>query len=106
MGGDTTNALAVEDKAATGCMPSFMAQSNAGAGKQTTSGSCVQKESVHACPPKEVIFHVGREAELNLNFGGGNDLQIRFFDDSGRENWRKGLAYYLAKQEKTWTRDA
>jgi len=50
----------------------------------------------------EVTYGAGADAELTLKFG--KTCGIRFFDDSGREHWRRALAYSLSRTEKPWAR--
>jgi len=48
-------------------------------------------------PPKDVIFNnAADQPDLKINTGSGSVL-IRFYDDEGRESWRRALAYYLTK---------
>lgn len=57
----------------------------------------------YALPPSEITFETRNEADLSLQFSSGA-LCIRFFTDSSREIWRRGLAYALVKSEKGWSR--
>jgi len=57
----------------------------------------------YALPPSEISFETRNEADLTLQFSSGA-LCIRFFTDSSRELWRRGLAYALVKSEKGWSR--
>eukprot|EP00913_Durusdinium_trenchii_P001956 g1809.t1 len=50
-----------------------------------------------------IHFETRNEADLTLHFSGGA-VCIRFFTDSSRELWRRGLAYVLTKSEKGWER--
>eukprot|EP00929_Paragymnodinium_shiwhaense_P058630 TRINITY_DN29370_c1_g1_i2.p1 TRINITY_DN29370_c1_g1~~TRINITY_DN29370_c1_g1_i2.p1 ORF type:complete len:2068 (+),score=611.52 TRINITY_DN29370_c1_g1_i2:450-6206(+) len=52
----------------------------------------------------EVTFETSEDATLALKFGGQN-VNIQFYDDSGRELWRKALAYYLAHGGSSWERN-
>lgn len=54
-------------------------------------------------PPTMVSFETGAEADLSLNFK-GSSVTIRFYDDSGREFWRRALAYYLTRSNTAWER--
>merc|ERR1712139_102647 len=57
-------------------------------------------------PLKEITFDVtGEQPDLLLSFARGGDMNIRFFDDTQREEWRRALAYYLSKGDSTWTRN-
>lgn len=57
----------------------------------------------YSLPPSEIHFETRNEADLTLHFSGGA-VCIRFFTDSSRELWRRGLAYVLTKSEKGWER--
>lgn len=63
-------------------------------------------DSHHDLPPKEVIFKTSPEADLVIKFKSGYVMDIRFFDDTEREHWRRALAYCLFRTtQKVWTRD-
>lgn len=47
-------------------------------------------------PPTAVHFEPNDEADLILEMG--EKIHIRFFDDTAREEWRRGLAYALNKK--------
>lgn len=64
-------------------------------------GPVLAKSSVKNLPPREVTFDTCREPILALNFD-GEPFQIRFYDDSARETWRRALASYLS--HRSWTR--
>eukprot|EP00439_Symbiodinium_sp_Y106_P032162 s3992_g3.t2 len=54
-------------------------------------------------PASEIHFESRSEADLTLHFSSGA-FCIRFFTDSSREVWRRGLAYTLIRGEKGWER--
>merc|ERR1712086_418412 len=64
-------------------------------------------ENEFKLPPKEITFDDTSEApDLILNFPRGGEVTIRFYDDTGREDWRRALAYYLAtKADTSWSRN-
>jgi len=53
-------------------------------------------------PPKEVVFETTQEPIVDLKYG--EPIRIRFYDDTGRENFRQGFAEHLAKKS-TWLRE-
>jgi len=53
-------------------------------------------------PPKEMVFENSARPELTIK--GDSTVLIRFYDDAGRESWRRALAYALSKAGGPWTR--
>jgi hypothetical protein len=64
------------------------------------------KDSFPLSKLSEVVFGEGESATLEVVFG-GRRIDIEFFDDLGREIWRRGLAYALNKSDTAsqWKRD-
>jgi hypothetical protein len=64
------------------------------------------KDSFPLSKLSEVVFGEGESATLEVIFG-GRRIDVEFFDDLGREIWRRGLAYALNKSDTAsqWKRD-
>jgi len=77
-----------------------------GVGKKAVleaSGKVLEKEEeVCLVPITEAVFEPYPQAELKLT--GDKSIAIRFFDDPGREAWRRGLAYLTAASGKGFRR--
>jgi hypothetical protein len=64
------------------------------------------KDSFPLSKLSEVVFGEAESATLEVVFG-GRRIDVEFFDDLGREIWRRGLAYALNKSDTAsqWKRD-
>jgi len=68
--------------------------------------SVLQYSSRCVLPPQEVVFRNSAEADLMITGKHDNVIDIRFYDDTEREHWRRALAYILFKTtQKVWTRE-
>eukprot|EP00928_Gymnodinium_smaydae_P067752 TRINITY_DN5075_c2_g1_i1.p1 TRINITY_DN5075_c2_g1~~TRINITY_DN5075_c2_g1_i1.p1 ORF type:complete len:1545 (-),score=431.35 TRINITY_DN5075_c2_g1_i1:77-4177(-) len=73
------------------------------ASKDKKASSVLSLVTEKALPPSEVVFETSQEAVLLLK-AGGEELRIRFYDDAGREQWRRALTQYLSKHDSSWER--